>query len=69
MRRPWLELRIGLIAGLTASAVLWAVQQASVRASSASLFRATSSDRWIPPLVDPVTSAQDALHISRRTSS
>ena len=61
MRRCWRELRIGVVAGIIASALLLVVQQASHRFSAAGSIDNHADGQWIPPLVDPVASAQSAL--------
>ncbi len=61
--RTWLsEVRIGIVAGVTAGAVLWT----GSRIASDGAFRVApsalvSSASWTPPLVDPIAAATKAM--------
>lgn len=63
--RSWLsEVRIGVVAGVTAGAVLWGVDRltpSTAGSSAASLEVAVASDGWTPPLADPVDKALQSL--------
>ena len=61
MRRVLREVRIGLVAGVTGSAMLLLAQQVSQRLSARPPARVQSQSQWIPPLVDPIAAAQSAL--------
>jgi len=63
VRRLLGELRIGLVAGATASMLLYGALRATdvSLARPASHVNAPTSSRWMPPLVDPIASAQEAL--------
>ena len=60
--RNWLsEVRIGLIAGVSAGVVILAAPHVA-RVAQLGLARSSvASDRWTPPLVDPIQAASAAL--------
>jgi len=62
--RTWLsEVRIGIVAGVTAGAVLWAANRITDDRTSPGVAPSDHvfSANWTPPLVDPIAAATDAL--------